>query len=76
MYGEIGSGWTLDGEKLTMQVKVPANTSATIHIPGDPTAVEINGSDVAASDMTYEVRDGVMLLTAGSGDYTIVSFMK
>ncbi|MBN2613703.1 MAG: family 78 glycoside hydrolase catalytic domain [Bacteroidales bacterium] len=32
-YGEIKSGWKLDKETLTLQVKIPANTTALIYLP-------------------------------------------
>jgi alpha-L-rhamnosidase len=34
MYGRIVSQWKLDGNKLTMDVTIPANTTATVYIPG------------------------------------------
>ena len=35
--GRIESGWTLNGEKFTMNVTVPANTSATVTLPNAET---------------------------------------
>jgi len=76
MYGEIESGWELEGEELTMRVEIPANTSATIHIPGDSAAVEINSSGLADSGMDYKIVDGETVLSAGSGSYAIVTSLK
>ncbi|HOS91931.1 MAG TPA: family 78 glycoside hydrolase catalytic domain, partial [Armatimonadota bacterium] len=32
-HGRIRSAWRLDGDRLVMDVEVPANTTATIHVP-------------------------------------------
>ena len=76
MYGEIASGWELEGEKLTMKVQIPANTSATIHIPGDPSDIEINSSGLDDLGMDYKNVGGKTVLTAGSGSYAIVTSLK
>ena len=34
MYGKIVSNWKLEGKALTMDVTIPANTTATVHVPG------------------------------------------
>lgn len=76
IYGEIASGWELDGEKLTMKVQIPANTSATIHIPGDPSAIEINSYSPNELGLDYKKVEGETLLSAGSGTYEIVTSLK
>jgi len=76
LYGEIASGWELDGEKLTMKVEIPANTTASIHIPGDTSGVEINSSGLIGSGMDYKEVNGKTVLSAGSGSYTIVTSLK
>jgi len=76
MYGEISSGWELEGEKLTMKVQIPANTSATIHIPGDLSGIEINSSGLADTEMDYKKMEGETVVLAGSGSYTIVTSLK
>jgi alpha-L-rhamnosidase len=76
LYGEIVSGWKLDGEKLTMEVEIPANTGASIYIPGDPAVIQINGSSISGSGLDYEKRDGAIVLSAGSGDYKIETSLK
>ena len=76
LYGEIASGWELEGEKLTMKVEIPANTSASIHIPGDPSAIEINDSRLADSGLDYKEMNGETVLSAGSGSYVIATSLK
>ncbi|MDF1574068.1 MAG: glycoside hydrolase family 78 protein [Bacteroidales bacterium] len=73
MYGEIISGWKLDGEQLTMEVVIPANTSATIHIPGETTGITINGSSPEDSGMEIKELEGEVLANTGSGTFTIVT---
>jgi alpha-L-rhamnosidase len=76
MYGEIVSGWNLEGEKLTMEVAIPANTSASIHIPGDPSGVQVNGSPISGAGMEFETKDGETVLHTGSGNYSIATTLK
>ena len=76
MYGEIVSGWELEGEKLTMKVEIPANTSASIHIPGDPSAIKINDSGLADLGMDYKEMNGETVLSAGSGSYVIETSLR
>ena len=76
MYGEIVSGWELEDSKLTMQVEIPANTMATIHIPGNPASIEVNGSGLATSGLKYKDSDEETLLSTGSGKYLIVTSQK
>ncbi len=76
MYGEIASGWELEGEKLTMKVDIPCNTSTSIHIPGDPSLVKINGTGLLDSGIDYKNLDGETVVSAGSGNYVIVTSLK
>jgi alpha-L-rhamnosidase len=34
VYGEIESKWSVDGSKFHLTVRIPANTSATVYVPG------------------------------------------
>jgi alpha-L-rhamnosidase len=72
MYGPLGSAWTLDEEGLAMEVTVPANTRATVHLPdasleqvtesGQPLA-GVEGVRSAAQD------GGAVVVEVGSGRY-------
>jgi alpha-L-rhamnosidase len=73
MYGEIVSGWKLDNEQLTMEVVIPANTTATIHIPGEAPVITVNGTGLNDSGMEWKEEEGKVLAVAGSGTYTIVT---
>jgi alpha-L-rhamnosidase len=71
MYGEIVSGWKLEEEKLTMEVVIPANTTATIHIPGDSSGITINGTSLDDSGIEFKELEGKVLGKTGSGTYII-----
>lgn len=72
MYGLIESGWTLKGDRAEIQVTLPANTSASILLPG---AIL---SDVRAGEQSLAEAEGILSFTqtedgvsieAGSGAY-------
>jgi alpha-L-rhamnosidase len=74
-YGRLGNSWKLDGNKLTMDVEIPANTTSTVYIPGDDAGKiteggkpipEINDIKIAGKE------DGYMILNVGSGKYQFV----
>ena len=71
MYGTIVSGWELDGDQLVMNIEIPANTSATIHIPGNPDNILINGDSLEESGLEYRVTGGKVVGESGSGSYKI-----
>ena len=73
MYGTIVSGWELDGETLSMEVEIPVNTSATIHIPGAPAEILINGQVLEGSSFEQLCLNGSVTVNAGSGHYSIIS---
>jgi len=55
-YGRIISNWQCEGQKLTMEVTIPANTTATLYIP----AKEANG--VTESNNSAAKTKGVKFL--------------
>ena len=71
MYGTIASGWVIDGEHLTMEVEIPVNTSATIHIPAGAREIKINDSGVGESGFDFKEVNGQVVGKVGSGKYTI-----
>ena len=74
--GTIAVDWQLDGDTLTLKVTVPANTSATIHVPtSDATKVLESGKPAAEarsvtpagttnSEAVYHVESGEYVFTA------------
>jgi alpha-L-rhamnosidase len=61
LYGHIACGWKLDGHKLTMDVTIPVNTTATVCVPGadargdggKPLGTEQASSQFAVGSGTY-----------------------
>lgn len=61
MHGEIRSEWRLEGRRLTWEIVIPPNTSATVTVPGGPTEVREAGryrfeSEVAAPQVSDHSR--------------------
>ena len=69
MYGTIVSGWELREGDLEMEVEVPVNTGASIHVPGTPGQIEVNGVPLTEGEMEYVESDEGIWLEAGSGKY-------
>ena len=80
MYGEIRSSWRIKGERLTLDVTMPANTSAEIRVPvssDTPTITEsgvtvVDGGEKAlrAAGLTFRgIAEGVAVFEAGAGQY-------
>ncbi|HWB91822.1 MAG TPA: family 78 glycoside hydrolase catalytic domain [Puia sp.] len=71
-YGLVSSHWAQHDDTLTMDVVIPANTTATIRIPA-PEGGRITESDkklASVKDMTIEdVQHGYLQVKAGSGTY-------
>ncbi|TZF82812.1 Bacterial alpha-L-rhamnosidase [Pedobacter sp. BS3] len=72
MYGKVASAWKTEGSKITLDITVPANTTAKIVLPGAASAA-VTESSVAISKVK-SVKDVIksgndLALTAGSGTY-------
>ena len=67
LYGDIASAWELKNGKITITVKVPANTTATIRLPksGGKSILESGKALQPANPGNDDV-----VLQYGSGDYT------
>jgi alpha-L-rhamnosidase len=82
VHGPIQSAWRKSGGSFTLEVSVPANTSALVHVPlppgGAPTVLE--GENVLVKDgkpagkadgvKLSRVEEGVAVFEIGSGHYT------
>ena len=81
-YGRIVSNWKRDAGKLSMDVTIPANATATIYVPAkDAAGVTESGKPAANADgvkflrmdhgaAVYEVASGVYHFRAGSTKIT------
>lgn len=71
VYGRIESSWRLAGDVLDMSVSVPANTTATVHLPADRAAeVTEGGSELPDTDVKVLSEAGAeVIVELGSGHY-------
>jgi hypothetical protein len=72
-YGKIVSDWKLSKDELTLNVEVPANSSAMVFVPTDDLAsVTESGRPVEQSPGVRAVKnaDGATAYEVGSGRYT------
>jgi alpha-L-rhamnosidase len=71
-YGNTAAGWKIEGGKLLMEVEVPANTHATVYIPGED-ANSITENNIALSNVKdikiTGKEDGYTKIEIGSGVY-------
>lgn len=71
-YGTVSSGWKLDGDKIIMDVEIPANTMAMVYVPA-ATAEAITESGVLVTSVKDIVvsgtEKGYVPLKLGSGIY-------
>lgn len=71
--GRIESSWRLDGGNLTLDVTIPANTSATVHVPAKTVeSVTESGKPVrqAAGVEFVRMEGGAAVVNVQSGKYS------
>jgi alpha-L-rhamnosidase len=77
--GEIASNWTRNDGILTLEVTIPANTTATIDLPTS-TSGEITESGRPLADAEavklQRTEDGRAVIEVGSGTYRFVSSLR
>jgi alpha-L-rhamnosidase len=73
VHGRAAVSWRLDGESFTLDVTVPANTTAEVWVPdADPSAVTEGGVPADRAEgvrATRRASDGSAVFTVGSGAY-------
>jgi len=72
MHGPIASAWHLADGAFTLDLTLPANTSATVHIPtADPAAVREGEGPAAQSEGVRPLGqgEGCAIFAVGSGAY-------
>ena len=75
-YGRIISNWRLVGNKLTMEVTIPPNTTAAVYVPAnDAAGMTESGKPVAKAEGVKFLRfeSGVAIYSVGSGSYRFQS---
>jgi len=71
--GKIATSWKLEGEMFTLDVTIPPNTSAMIHVPAkDIAVVTENGAPASKSKgVTFRLMEkGCAVFEVGSGCYS------
>ncbi|MFO1487945.1 MAG: family 78 glycoside hydrolase catalytic domain [Verrucomicrobiota bacterium] len=74
--GKIVSGWKRDPDKFTLNVTIPANTTATVHLPAaSAEGVRENGRPVTGGKgVTFlRMENGRAVYAVGSGSYVFES---
>ncbi|MDP9201885.1 MAG: glycoside hydrolase family 78 protein [Gemmatimonadota bacterium] len=74
-YGEAGSGWKIDGDRLRVTTRVPANTRATVYLPAARLErVQERGSALRSTvGVTKAIQSGdAVVVDVGSGNYEFV----
>ena len=72
IYGRIVSNWTREGEALTMDVMIPPNTTALVHVPAkNADGVTESGKPAAKADGLKFLRmeNSAAVYSADSGTY-------
>jgi alpha-L-rhamnosidase len=71
-YGSLVSSWKVDGDKLTMDVEIPPNTTSTVYIPASDAAQIMEGGKALSAVKEIQVLgtgEGYVVLKLGSGRY-------
>ncbi|MBL6831967.1 MAG: family 78 glycoside hydrolase catalytic domain [Pirellulales bacterium] len=76
--GLIASHWRREGEQLVMEIVIPANTTAEVHVPAASLDdVSCGGQQFSAGPAegveVREVTDTAAILSVGSGEYRFTS---
>ena len=76
LYGRIESNWKREGERVTMEVTVPANTTATVYVPANALA-EVTESgrplDETPGVRFVRMENGRVVLRLVAGEYSLLS---
>jgi len=71
-YGKASSGWKVEGNKVIMDIEIPANTTATVFVPAsNKEAITENGNTVSSSKdlQVTGSENGYVILKVNSGKY-------
>ena len=71
-YGKLSSSWKVEGDKLTLDVEVPVNTTATVFVPSDELSKVMEGGKPLPAMKEIEIvgtEPGYVVLKVGSGKY-------
>ena len=76
MYGTIRSDWEIRGDKITLKVAVPVNTTATVYVPSDRQTAITEGPDylhVGGHAKFVRLEDNSAVFEVESGSYEFIA---
>ncbi len=71
-YGKLASGWKLEGDRLIMDIEIPANTNATVFLPADDISQVSEGGqpyENSTAKKITEFKTNYLRINLGSGAY-------
>ena len=75
-YGPIVSAWQREGQKLRLDIEIPPNSSATVHLPtSDPEAIR-RGVSLMKGVSFLGAESNRTVLQVESGRYSLESFLR
>jgi alpha-L-rhamnosidase len=78
-HGRIVSNWKREDERLTMDISIPPNTMATVHVPAQDEASVTESGQPASKVLGVKfvrMENGAAVYEVGSGEYRWVSMVK
>ncbi len=78
-YGVISSSWKTQDDEFTLNITIPANTTARIYLPVGNNAVITDGYRPIKNIKSIKLmgyHDGKALIAVGSGSYTFITKTK
>jgi alpha-L-rhamnosidase len=70
-YGDVSNSWKIEGNKLKMDIEIPANTYATVYIPSTDQSVTESGEIISGIKNIELIgsEHGYVVVKVGSGKY-------
>jgi alpha-L-rhamnosidase len=75
-YGTVSSSWIINGNELTLDVEIPANTTADVYIPAESANAITEGGKAIAGQKDLPITgtaNQYVVVKAGSGKYHFVT---
>lgn len=75
-YGKLSSGWKVNANDITMDIEIPANTTATIYIPAESADAITEGGKSLTSVADIKIvgkEENYVVVNVGSGVYHFVA---
>jgi alpha-L-rhamnosidase len=68
-FGRAASAWKIEGGRFSWELTVPANTTATVHVPENVSGLQEDGGPPRPVAAPVDARRGQRTLSLGSGRY-------